>query len=175
MSNETTTHLSQLPNNNDKDNDLVNKILSELENISEEEINEDTDVLSVEESPPSLPAAEIKPKKKRKYKTEQVIEDDEHHTDYEPAQVISKPTKINTFYNSINFSTVKNTFRMSTIVAILFFVFTLYNNTFVNLFSKLPILKINSLTNELTTSGKFLQGICFGLTYFFINIFYFDN
>tara|TARA_B100002052_G_scaffold198167_1_gene180824 strand:+ start:409 stop:921 length:513 start_codon:yes stop_codon:yes gene_type:complete len=170
MSTETTTHLSQLPNNNDKDNDLVNKILSELENISEEEANNDKPVLPSEEN--QAPVQAQIPAATQQVPTKETVNVQQIKNNYDSS--MPSPQKINTFFNSIDFNVIKKVFRMSTIVALLFFVFTLYNNTFVTLFSKLPILKIG-LETELSNSGKLLQGICFGLVYFLINIFYFDN
>ena len=164
MSTETkTTHLSQLPNNNDNDTDLVNKILNELENISEEETNMDLDV---------IPSEDISDKNTVNTSSASLESVKTKSDSSEP--IAATPKKINKIFESIDLNKVKKNFRMSTIIALLFCVFTLYTDTFVSLFSKFPLLSM-TFSNELTTSGVIIQSILFGLLYFFINMFYFDN
>lgn len=172
MSTETTTHVSQLPNNNEQDNDLVNKILSELENISEDETHVDTIINSTmsssaepeESNLDSAAVNNIKPNNNTKKQVNSQFDNS-----------MPSPQKIDTFFNSIDLRVIKKIFRMSTICALLFFVFALYNDTFVTLFLKFPLFLNATSGISLTTSGKLMQSICFGLVYFLINIFYFDN
>ena len=144
MDSEKTTPLAQLPQNSETDSDLVNKILNQLDTTN--------DV-----APPTFEDPPVVPPKPQP-----------HVVPPSPMvrqETMPSPQNIQTMIQSMDISYIYKVSKMSVLYAIVFLVFITCSSSFVQLFSHIPLLKA-TFNNELTTTGKVLQSICFGIAIF---------
>lgn len=151
-SDKKQTPLTQLPQNSETDSDLVNKILNQLETSTDAspsfEINE-----SIQQ--PTVPLI-----------SEKYVESTSHKEE----DIMPSPQGIQKMVQSMDIPYIYKIIKMSVVYGLVFLAFVYFTDTFVKLFSKIPLITV-TVGNELNLTGKLLQSVCFSLVYFFINIF----
>ena len=162
MEESKITPLSQLPETDKSDADLVNKILTELEKLPDE------DKTSVESS-------ELKKdvvKKSDKEVIEEVEEAEENLEIMEEKmndEDESRFNRLNSIYKSIDIDRLSSILKMSGVLTILFFVFVHFQYKFINIFSKIPYLS-RYVNGSVSLTSEIIQSLIFGMIYFFMII-----
>ena len=154
MDSELQTPLTQLPENNENDTDLVNKILNQLDNTSDEEVTPSFDEQNI-------PSTTIEPPPPPSTQPSVILNT--------TPEVMPNPQSIQNWMDSIDIVRAYDIIKKSLLYSILFLVFVMLTNNFRTIFSKITFIT-TSVGTELNTSGKVLQALCFGLTTGFIQV-----
>tara|TARA_Y100000389_G_C17358640_1_gene462480 strand:- start:407 stop:877 length:471 start_codon:yes stop_codon:yes gene_type:complete len=152
METELKTPLAQLPQNDENDTDLVNKILSQLDDSTAESA-------PVFEEPPAAPPAAA-PQARAPAAQTRSVED----------VLLPSQQKVNSWYESLDVPVVYSAIKKSAVYAILFLIFVVFSDSFRQMFSKLTFIT-TSVGLELNMTGKVLQAICFGLSLLILQMF----
>ena len=167
----TTTPLNQLPKNDKNDSDLVNKILTQLEEVPKDDIE------PVEEIEIPIKKQYVKPKKV----VEEQVSDDETLENYNNnsgvvggiEDSLPSPDTIKGFYNSIDVDKIYNSLKLAAMYSIIFLMFLHFQNNFRVIFEKIPYVKnYIGFAGEMNNTYKMLLSLLFGTIVFFLDVFY---
>ena len=169
----TTTPLNQLPKNDKNDSDLVNKILTQLEEVPKDDIEH------VEEIEIPIKKQYVKPKKI--VSVEEHVSDDETLENYNNnsgvvggiEDSLPSPDTIKGLYNSIDMDKIYNSLKLAAMYSIIFLLFLHFQNNFRVIFEKIPYVKnYIGFVGEINNTYKMLLSLLFGIIVFSLDIFY---
>ena len=161
--NSTTTPLTQLPKNDKSDSDLVNKILTQLEEVPKDDIE------LVSNAPPLVATTPSTPKK---MKTVQEVEvsDDEVVEMRGIEDTLPSPDAIKGLYNSFNIEKIYASLKICAVYSVVFLLFLHFQNNFRGLFEKIPYIKnYIGFAGEINMTYKLLLSFIFGIVVFAID------
>ena len=152
-----TTPLTDLPENNKKDSDLVNKILNQLDEIPEES------PLEVEKATKAIEET-LEPVVKETFEAPKIkkVETIPEEQNISLEESVPSPETIKSYYDAINIDKIYFAAQMCGLFSIMFMIFIQLNSQFVKVFSKIPYV-ITTIGENLNFKGKLLQSFIFGI------------
>ncbi|PQM57540.1 MAG: hypothetical protein CML47_10445 [Rhodobacteraceae bacterium] len=159
----TTTPLTQLPKNDKSDSDLVNKILTQLEEVPKDDIETIPMAASVPATTPPTP-------KKSKIVQDVEVSDDEVVEMRGIEDTLPSPDAIKGLYNSFNIEKVYASLKICAVYSVVFLLFLHFQNNFRGIFEKIPYIKnYIGFAGEINMTYKLLLSFLFGIVVFAID------
>ena len=159
--NSTTTPLTQLPKNDKSDSDLVNKILTQLEEVPKDDIEPVAPPLAVTTQPTP---------KKMKTVQEVEVSDDEVVEMRGIEDTLPSPDAIKGLYNSFDIEKIYASLKICAVYSVVFLLFLHFQNNFRGIFEKIPYIKnYIGFAGEINMTYKLLLSFLFGIVVFAID------
>lgn len=167
------TPLAELPKNSVADNDLVNKILNQLDDSSatdQPQVASEPAPSSIIDVGASIPPPSIQQQQEQYYQQlpspSRTVERKVKFKDDMPT-----PSSVQKTLGMFDTPQFYAKVKFSVLCALLFFLFIVFNDSFKNLFTKLPLQTV-SATGMLNNTGVFLQATCFGIIHLGLSVFF---
>ena len=171
---DNETPLADLPKNSVADNDLVNKILNQLDESSAKNhptvVDTEHQIIQPAESIANIPSSHVP---SNQYHDDEIYQQPNRNLERKVRFKESMPTPSSVQKTLSMFDTPQfyAKVKFSVLCALLFFLFIVFNDSFKILFAKLPIHTVNA-AGLFTNTGIFLQATCFGVLHLGLSIFF---
>lgn len=173
---ESETPLAELPKNSVADNDLVNKILNQLDGSSATDQPQVVETEMPSRQQPvenNVPAHHI-PSMPPNYQPEEIYHPSPQRTVERKVRFkddMPTPSSVQKTLSMFNTPQFYAKVKFSVMCALIFFLFIVFSDNFKNLFSKLPLQTVTA-TGVFNNTGIFLQATCFGIIHLGLSIFF---